>query len=423
MCARYFGFILLLWFPGVLHAQSTAQSCRAPRLAHGYFLPDLETYPHETKLTYACDDGLKPVVEGWWATSTCQNGKWVHNPQCIDEKACFPPTIPNAKYTENSNGWYEEGDTIRTTCDEGYEHKDRNAIARCTNGTWSSLPICEKHRHTCGEPPKIPHAVIIHQRYREVFAVDSEVQYVCEDGYTMEGGHTKKSIFCMSGTWNEGPTCSLGTGAGTGHGGSPEVGTGGGHTQPGREDSRPDAGHGGSPDLGTGGGHTTSTGRGTQPGREDSRPDAGHGGSPEVGTGSSTTSGSRTVYATINTCGKHPVVPNAVVVQVERMYLKYKCNSFYKQEGLDTVACYGDGTWSALPVCKEAFCVMKPGPYVYGLDISAAVYLKEGEQKVPCRWPDYSVAVLCTNGRITYTHCCSSYDHGRGVCRYITTRE
>ncbi|GAA6222543.1 complement factor H-like [Lates japonicus] len=390
MCARYFGFILLLWFPGVLHAQSTAQSCRAPRLAHGYFLPDLETYPHETKLTYACDDGLKPVVEGWWATSTCQNGKWVHNPQCIDEKACFPPTIPNAKYTENSNGWYEEGDTIRTTCDEGYEHKDRNAIARCTNGTWSSLPICEKHRHTCGEPPKIPHAVIIHQRYREVFAVDSEVQYVCEDGYTMEGGHTKKSIFCMSGTWNEGPTCSLGTGAGTGHGGSPEVGTGGGHTQPGREDSRPDAGHGGS---------------------------------PEVGTGSSTTSGSRTVYATINTCGKHPVVPNAVVVQVERMYLKYKCNSFYKQEGLDTVACYGDGTWSALPVCKEAFCVMKPGPYVYGLDISAAVYLKEGEQKVPCRWPDYSVAVLCTNGRITYTHCCSSYDHGRGVCRYITTRE
>ncbi|GLD51264.1 complement factor H-like protein [Lates japonicus] len=160
MCARYFGFILLLWFPGVLHAQSTAQSCRAPRLAHGYFLPDLETYPHETKLTYACDDGLKPVVEGWWATSTCQNGKWVHNPQCIDEKACFPPTIPNAKYTENSNGWYEEGDTIRTTCDEGYEHKDRNAIARCTNGTWSSLPICEKHRHTCDSRPDAGHGVL-----------------------------------------------------------------------------------------------------------------------------------------------------------------------------------------------------------------------------------------------------------------------
>lgn len=48
---------------------------------------------------------------------------------------------------------------------------------------------------------------------------------------------------------------------------------------------------------------------------------------------------------------------------------------------------------------------MKPGPYVYGLDLSAAVYLKEGEQKVPCMWQDYSVAVRCTNGRITYTDC------------------
>ncbi|XP_041805892.1 complement factor H-related protein 1-like [Chelmon rostratus] len=207
MWARCLRFVLLVWFPGVLHGQSAALPCPAPTLNGGYFVPENETYAHETKLTYACEKGLKPAAEVWWATSTCQNGKWSHEPQCIAENACIPPAIPNAKYTENQNGWYEEGNVIRITCDKGYEYKDRNATATCRNGTWSSVLFCERSTHACGEPPKIPHAVIIHQDYQELFAPDSEVQYECEDGYTIEGGDTRKSIFCMSGTWSEGPAC------------------------------------------------------------------------------------------------------------------------------------------------------------------------------------------------------------------------
>ncbi len=115
MRARYLGFVLLVWFPGVHHgksikfnhlsfvlkitfqhsalllitvsAQSAEQNCDAPKLDHGYFVPEQETYSEGTKLTYACDNGRKPAVEGWWGTSTCENGKWSPAPQCIGK--CF----------------------------------------------------------------------------------------------------------------------------------------------------------------------------------------------------------------------------------------------------------------------------------------------------------------------------------------------
>ncbi|XP_040911069.1 complement factor H-like isoform X2 [Toxotes jaculatrix] len=393
MCTTCFGFILLIWFPGLLHAQSAVQPCRAPRLVGGYFVPDEQIYAHETELTYACDEGLKPVAEGWWATSTCQNGKWSPQPQCIDENACIPITIPNSKYTENENGWYAQGATLRTTCDKGYEHKNRDATAKCVNGTWSSVPVCEKSRSTCSEPPKIPHAVIIHREYQEVFFADTAVQYECEDGYTVEGTHINKSIICMSGDWTEAPPCIIETGPGAG-GGSAEVGTSdrdtstGRGTQPGGGVRRPGAG-GGSAEVGTGS-RDTSTGRGTQPG-------AG---------GSSTSSGSGPSFITIDNCGTYPTVPNGVVVQEDRMYLKYKCNSFYTQVGLDTVVCQSDGTWSQPPTCKEAFCVMSPGRYDTGLTLHTSEYIKEGETKnLQCIWRDYTLAVQCSNGKITRTRC------------------
>ncbi|XP_067460798.1 complement factor H-related protein 1-like [Thunnus thynnus] len=209
MRISYLGFVLLIWFPGALHGQSAPQSCSAPSLDGGFFAPKQETYPHGAQLAYTCGTGRKATVKGLWATSTCQNGKWSHEPQCIDEKACIPPTIPHAKYTENSNGWYENGHIIRITCDKGYHDKNQDATAECINGTWSSVPVCEKSLQACGAPPKIPHTVIINQEYQDVFAADSEVKYECEDGYTVEGADTTKTIICIAGNWTTGPSCSI----------------------------------------------------------------------------------------------------------------------------------------------------------------------------------------------------------------------
>ncbi|XP_039458251.1 complement factor H-like isoform X2 [Oreochromis aureus] len=199
MCLRTLGFVLVL-FPGLLQAQG----CDPPRLVHGNFLPRQETYSDRTTITYSCDNGYKPVVKGWWATSTCERGKWSHEPQCIDESSCLPPTIPNGKYPENSNGWYEAGSILTITCNGGFEHQNQITTTTCGNGKWSSAPVCERSMSACGAPPKIPHAVIINQRYQEVFAAGSEVQYVCEDGYT---AHTEKSV-CIQGNWTPVPTCT-----------------------------------------------------------------------------------------------------------------------------------------------------------------------------------------------------------------------
>ncbi|XP_078029312.1 complement factor H-like isoform X1 [Epinephelus lanceolatus] len=305
MCIRYLGFILLIWFPRALHAQSAAQSCSAPRLDGGFFAPKQQTYSDGTELSYTCDEGHKPAVKGWWATSTCHNGKWSPEPQCIESI------------------------------------------------------------HACGEPPKIPHAVIVHQKYRDFFAADTKLQYECEDGYTVEGADTTKLIFCFSGNWTEGPTCS--------------------------RETRP----------------TTGQGGGTQP----------------AGGGSSTTSGSTDrdsgpTFRPVDDCGAYPYIPNSDVVQKGRMFLKYQCKAFHTLVGEATVACYSDRTWSPLPVCKETFCVLDPAQNpLPNVQLSRVEYLKEGERKhFPCIWYDYSRRVQCTNGRITTTGCCSTYDHGRGIC-------
>ena len=70
------------------------------------------------------------------------------------------------------------------------------------------LFLFTENLQTCGVPAKIPHAVIINQGYQDVFAADSEVQYQCEDGFTVDGADTKKSIFCIVGNWTTGPPCS-----------------------------------------------------------------------------------------------------------------------------------------------------------------------------------------------------------------------
>ncbi|XP_028283403.1 complement factor H-like isoform X2 [Parambassis ranga] len=203
MCISWLGFALLIWLPGLLHGQP----CPAPKLDDGYVIPQKNSFHHDDSLTYGCDSGLKPAAEGWWATSTCQNGKWSHEPQCISENACLPPTIKNGNITANTKGWYENGSRIEVTCNEGYELKAESASIYCTDSIWSPLRVCKKSTNACSEPPKRHNAAIISGGYREVFAHNTEVQYICKEGYNTDGTNSEGSIRCSSGSWNEGPEC------------------------------------------------------------------------------------------------------------------------------------------------------------------------------------------------------------------------
>ncbi|XP_049602572.1 complement factor H-related protein 1-like isoform X1 [Syngnathus scovelli] len=377
MSKKYIGCFLLIWFYGAHRCVSSSYFCRAPLLNGGYVVPQQDTYSHGTVLPYACENGLKPAVNGWWGTTTCQNGKWSPQPQCIDDKNCIPPAIAHAKFTSSLMGWYENGKVIRITCDAGYSYKDGNAIAQCVNGSWDSVPICERSIQACDEPPRIPHAVIINQGPRQdVYAPDTETLYECEDGYDLEGNQ-KKSIFCIGGTWSVAPPCI--------------------------KQAKP-----------TPGSATTSTGSETRPAGGGRRPSSGSE-SGNTGGSSGNTDSTDPQITTIDQCGTTPVVTNGEIVERDAMFLKYQCGSFYKQLGPDKVFCYANSQWSTTPTCKASFCSVDTQQYPQ-LKYDGVKYIQNGETvRLECvklsHWlTDHYSVVRCNNARLKLGQCKHSFE-------------
>nr|XP_057923259.1 complement factor H-like isoform X2 [Doryrhamphus excisus] len=364
----YLGFAFLSC--GGHHCVSASRYCDAPTLDGGYLVPEQDTYNHGTVLFYACENGLKPAVEGWWATTTCRDGKWSTRPQCIDINNCIPLVLPHGKYHSSSEGWYMNGYTIRVTCDTGYVHRNWDATALCANGTWTSVPVCERSTQACNEPPKVPHGVIVNQNPKQdVYASDTEVVYECEDGYNVQGGHVKKSIFCIAGNWTTAPACV-------------------------REIKPTPAG----------GGSTTST--------EGRRPGSGKDGS-EVG-GRGNTGG-------VDRCGTAPIVPNGDIVERNQMFLKYQCASFYTRVGPRRVVCHSNGQWSKIPICKAAYCSVDTSERTQLKDVGVK-FINSGEKvRLECVKLDhwltnhYSVA-SCNNAEITFTRCCNWWELKWNTC-------
>ncbi|XP_037132175.1 complement factor H-like isoform X2 [Syngnathus acus] len=400
MFLRCLGFILVLSYPGQLHAQSPAESCAAPLLAGGFLVPELRNYSHGSTLAYACSAGHKPAVkECWWATSVCLNGLWSQKPQCIDKNTCFTPDIPNAKYDKSPDGlWYKEGSVIWVKCAEGYKHKAVGATATCREGVWSALPRCERSDTSCNEPPRIPHAVIL-DKYRDVFAADVEVRYECEDEYSVEVATTKKSIFCVAGAWTQAASCMLKPGPGD------DGDTSGGSTKP----------VDGNIGRGRGGGATgPDTGDST-----DARTDGSSAtGTRPVTTPDKTGTPSSPLLTDVDNCGSYPKVPNGDVVRKRETLLRYACNGFYKRVGPQDVVCYANGTWSQPPTCKEAFCQINLDEYTsYNFQESGTLIVKERETKsVQCIWSDYTSQITCKQGQIRVTPCCHYTDHYNQRC-------
>ncbi|XP_049602575.1 complement factor H-like isoform X4 [Syngnathus scovelli] len=294
-----------------------------------------------------------------------------------DDKNCIPPAIAHAKFTSSLMGWYENGKVIRITCDAGYSYKDGNAIAQCVNGSWDSVPICERSIQACDEPPRIPHAVIINQGPRQdVYAPDTETLYECEDGYDLEGNQ-KKSIFCIGGTWSVAPPCI--------------------------KQAKP-----------TPGSATTSTGSETRPAGGGRRPSSGSE-SGNTGGSSGNTDSTDPQITTIDQCGTTPVVTNGEIVERDAMFLKYQCGSFYKQLGPDKVFCYANSQWSTTPTCKASFCSVDTQQYPQ-LKYDGVKYIQNGETvRLECvklsHWlTDHYSVVRCNNARLKLGQCKHSFE-------------
>ncbi|XP_068196169.1 complement factor H-like [Antennarius striatus] len=431
MLAVRVGFLLLLWFPGRLHAQG----CDAPDLTSGFFIPENQNFAPGSRISYTCDEGFKPAADSWWETSTCQSGTWVPKPQCVNKTNCFPPEILHADYQVNPSGSYEQGEKIRIRCHEGYETKGQKVTAKCANGTWSLVLVCNRKSNTCGEPPRIDHGVIIQQRYKSVFAADSTVLYECQDRYTLDGVRKQQNATCIYGVWVDIPTCRV-TEPVTEQEVSAVVQKGvddptssNTETQPAGRGTQSGTGHGGSPVGGADRVHTTSISSKTPPAAGGSTPGTGHGGDtsgsrrPQAAGGcqDSNDRNCNPTFTTINICGAYPTVPNAVVVNENQMFLEYQCTIYYTLDNSGVVRCLSNGKWSHQPICKEAFCALDPAVYPeVSLLVSGVQYLHEGVQTfLPCIWRFYSSEVICKNGRVSLTKCCLGATHSVNLCKEI----
>ncbi|XP_041751603.1 complement factor H-related protein 2 [Coregonus clupeaformis] len=372
-------FALLIWCLLTVHALGSQQSCQKPQLDKGYFDSDEGTYPLGTELYYACDKGLKPVAEGWWAIVKCENSKWSHTPLCIEENDCIAPDNPNAKVIKpNVNGWHPNGDTVRFECDAAYKMKSGDRVSsKCENGIWTKLPLCVEKANLCEAPPPVTNAVITHE-YQDKFPDGSIVHYKCQNSYTLAG---TDSIVCLSGKWTPSPTC-IKTPSPTERASTGE----GGHSTSG------DRGNGG---TSRGGDHIDSIGDESSPNvRPTARPQP---------------SGK---ILPVDRCGAKPTVDNGDFITVpgsNQMALTYKCINYYKLVGPEKVMCRSDRTWSELPTCK-APCTIEKKTFDQ-LDLPKDMFVKEGEsQTFLCKEQDYYrrplvADVRCQNGHVTIDRC------------------
>ncbi|XP_059200425.1 complement factor H-like [Centropristis striata] len=339
-CVQSYIFSRVECLNGQIHYTTCSPSCSAPRLVGGFFVPKQQNYSHGAKLTYTCYDGWKLPVKGWWATSTCQNGKWSHEPQCLESinECSEPPKIPHAVIINvEHQEFFAAGTKVQYECEDGYTvHRDRTKNITCIAGNWTRGPTCQSIT-ACSEPPEIPHAVIINQEHQEFFAAGTKVQYECEDGYTVERDETK-TITCIAGHWTNGPTC-----------------------------------------------RAAEVEKAVEPATSDDRNPA-RGGS-SANSGMNDRDGSSRVP--ITTCGDVPVVQDAVIDE-KRTFVRYRCSVFYTQVGPELVYCNSNGRWTQLPTCKvrERFCEVDPALYQrLAISISEVVRITEGQQKmIPCIW-------------------------------------
>ncbi|KAJ8011228.1 hypothetical protein DPEC_G00055980 [Dallia pectoralis] len=354
-------FVLLISFLGTLHAQSRT-SCGEPKLDHGYF-NSAENNNDSTTRYYGCNKGLKPVSDSWWGISECKNGEWSPQPRCIDENACITPENINAKVKNPiSEGWYQNEKKISFECVDNLYKITWPSDATCLNGAWTRLPVCEKTKDWCGEPPHVSNAVIT-QEYSDMYSDSSEVKYKCRTLYSL---NSSEPVFCISGVWTPTLTCLKDP--------SPTE-----KPNQGVHEGKPNQGvHEGKPNQG--GVAQIPTGRPSGP------------------------------FVPVDKCGEKPVVENGdFIYDSNRMALTYKCNLYYKLVGPEQVMCHSNGVWSKTPVCKKP-CTVSPTENDL-LYIDSDVFLKEGEsQMFYCKQQEghrdwHQARLYCQDGKLNRYQC------------------
>ncbi|XP_074493305.1 sushi domain-containing protein 1 isoform X17 [Sebastes fasciatus] len=161
------------------------------------FLANSEVMWHNRSMViHRCVDGY----HSWRGSnvSVCgSSGVWqTATLRCIEILCGDPPILPHTGQVWNGSS--TAGSTLTYYCKIGFYHNEGNNMSLCTiNGYWTKPNISCKEVD-CGEPPPIPHSVML---WGNISTVGSQVVYQCNSGYGRVG-EGNVSVCTASGEWD-----------------------------------------------------------------------------------------------------------------------------------------------------------------------------------------------------------------------------
>ncbi|AST09420.1 complement binding [NY_014 poxvirus] len=186
-------------------SRCVAKKCSNPGdINNGY--ANIEGLNFGAQVTYSCNSGYKLIGEESIYCIIGDDGNrmvWSNYPPiCTSIQCVSPPSVPNSVQNSYEDS-YNDKDAVTYTCNKGFSMVGDATIV-CLNGEWSDFPpSCEDIK--C-KYPHVPNGYIS-RGFRSHFSYKDEVQFECNDGYSLSGSPTST---CDRGSkWNpELPTCS-----------------------------------------------------------------------------------------------------------------------------------------------------------------------------------------------------------------------
>ncbi|XP_059211512.1 sushi, von Willebrand factor type A, EGF and pentraxin domain-containing protein 1-like [Centropristis striata] len=173
-------------------------SCGDPgAIANGTAHGGAFVYPEV--LHYECSPGF--VLKGSDTIACKVDGKWNRPKPWCDPVSCGPPKVPSDVSFRGDD--YSYNKEIELSCQPGFILKEKSISVCQADGTWSHKSLsCVPAR--CGKPSPVANGRVSGSE----FGLNSKVSYECDEGYTLNGEHTR---ICQSdGLWDKpAPRCDI----------------------------------------------------------------------------------------------------------------------------------------------------------------------------------------------------------------------
>ncbi|XP_053338712.1 C4b-binding protein alpha chain-like [Clarias gariepinus] len=171
---------------------------KPPAINNGQFAPLKEFYEYGQTVTYSCNQGFRVTQPS--TTSCTDDGTFKTAPQCLVKTCPKPPAINNGQFAPLKE-FYEYGQTVTYSCNQGFRVTQPSTISCTHDGTFETAPQCLVT--TCPKPPAINNGQFA--PLKEFYEYGQTVTYSCNQGFNVTEPST---ISCTDdGTFETAPQC------------------------------------------------------------------------------------------------------------------------------------------------------------------------------------------------------------------------